>query len=104
MKSFPCVFRVIVPLLLAFGAGAGCETTDGGGQASSNVYYGTGFGDPWYYGGYYDDVDTIVVPPGRHDNIGAHPEHPIAQPSRPEARPMAQPSIPSMPRVSSGRR
>jgi hypothetical protein len=95
MKSLPCVLRVIIPLLLLLAAGVGCETTDGG--ASSNGYYGSGFSDPWYHGGYYDDVDTIVVPPGRHD-IGAHPEHPIAQPSRPEARPMAAPSIPSMPR------
>jgi hypothetical protein len=103
MKSLRCVLKITPLLLLAFGAGAGCETTDGGGQPS-NVYYGTGFADPWYYGGYYDDVDTIVVPPRDHD-VGAHPEHPIAEPSRPEAsrpeaRPMAQPSIPSMPRAS----
>jgi hypothetical protein len=82
----------------------GCESTErGGGSVSGGVYYGAGFYDPWYYGGYdCDDPDTIVAPPGNRHEWGAHPEQPIARPGRtPTARPM--PSIPSAPR-GSGRR
>jgi hypothetical protein len=100
MKSFfSCVLKATLPLLIAFGAGAGCETADSGAQSSSNVYYGAGFSESWYYGGYDDDVDIIVRPPGRPD-LGPRPEQPIARPPAPEPRPMTQPSIPSMPRAS----
>ena len=93
---------ISLAILVAFGALTGCETTDNG-APPVNSYYGAGFNDPWYYGGYYDDSDVIVVPPGGRHDIGAHPEQPIARPPASEARPMLQPSIPSMPRASSRR-
>jgi hypothetical protein len=78
--------------LLALGLCAGCETT-GGGSASTSIYYGTGFNDPWYYGAYYDRDDIVVTPPtGRP----VRPEQPIYRP--PAARPTPLPSIPSTPR------
>ena len=68
-----------------------CETTDGGGSTNVNYYYGSGFADPWYYGGYYNDVDVIVTPPpGR-------PSQPIARPPVATPRPMPMPSIPARP-------
>lgn len=70
----------------------GCETTDGG-DRSAGVYYGTGFYDPWYYGGYYDDPDVIVTPP---PSAPPRPAHPIA-PAPPMAMPMPMPSIPARP-------
>jgi hypothetical protein len=102
MKPFK---RLIVPAGLAcflVAIVAGCESTDGGGtQVSGSVYYGAGFYDPWYYGGYgYNDVDVIVTPPTRPE-APARPTHPIAP--TPAPRPTPMPSIPSMPRVS-GRR
>ncbi len=81
--------RMMAPALaLVLGALTGCESTDGGGstQVSGSVYYGTGFYDPWYYGGYYPP-DVIVTPP---------PSNPGARPSQPIAKPL--PSIPSTPR------
>ncbi len=51
MKITGNYLKYLMPLLLAFGASAGCEST-GGGNVSGSVYYGTGFYDPWYYGGY----------------------------------------------------
>jgi hypothetical protein len=85
-------------LLVAF---TGCESTDGGGgSVSGSVYYGVGFYDPWYYGGYDDDADIIVTPPDRPDRP-AHPENPIARPPPVSSpRPTPMPSIPSAPRVS----
>jgi hypothetical protein len=79
----------------------GCESTDGGGSSvSGGVYYGVGVYDPWYYGGYYDDVDVIVTPPGRPD-APVHPEHPIARPPAASSpRPTPMPSIPSTPRAA----
>jgi hypothetical protein len=91
-------------VLLGLGLGlfTGCESTDGGGSnVSGSVYYGVGFYDPWYYGGYDDDIDIIVTPPDRPDNP-VRPTHPIAP--TPAPRPTPMPSIPSMPRVSGGRR
>jgi hypothetical protein len=82
-------------VLLALGLFNGCESTDSGGSVSGGVYYGVGFYDPWYYGGYYDDPDIIVVPPTRPE-APVRPVNPIAP--TPAPRPM--PSIPSMPRVS----
>lgn len=69
----------------------GCGSTEsGGGSASGSVHYGTGFYDPWYYGGYDDDPDIIVTPP--------RPEPPIAKPPPVSApRPTPMPSIPSRP-------
>ena len=83
----------IVCTVLGF-ISTGCESTDGG-SVSGGVYYGVGFYDPWYHGGYYyDDPDIIVTPPDRPDNA-PRPEHPIATPT-PTPRPT--PSIPSTPR------
>jgi hypothetical protein len=87
---------VLAGLLLV---SAGCESTEGGGTASTSVYYGVGFYDPWYYGGDCDDPDIIVTPPDRPDSA-PHPEHPIARPSPPVAAPRPMPSIPSAPRPS----
>jgi hypothetical protein len=96
--------KYFIALSLAFGASTGCEST-GGGNVSGSVYYGTGFYDPWYYGGY--DNDVIVVPPSPDDrpDDGLRPSHPIALPpeaARPSPRPT--PSIPSTPRPSFRRR
>jgi len=73
----------------------GCETT-GGGSVDVGMYYGVGFHDAWYHGGYYDDPDIIVTPPDRPDRPDrpARPAHPIA----PTPTPRPTPSIPSMPR------
>jgi len=87
----------------------GCESTDSGStQVTSNVYYGVGFYDPWYYGHHDYDYNVVVTPPDRPGS-GLRPEQPIARPpgvsSRPPsasqlpaARPM--PSIPSTPRAA----
>src|SRR5262245_2990253 len=84
-------------LIMALLAGAGCESTgDGGGSVSGTAYYGVGFYDPWYYGGYYDDPDIIVTPPSERPDR-PHVEHPIARPT-PSPRPT--PSIPSTPRAA----
>lgn len=73
----------------------GCESTDGGGgDVHGGAYYGTGFYDPWYYGGYDDDVDVIVTPP----NEPVRPTHPIARPPASMGpRPTPMPSIPMRP-------
>jgi len=97
MKQFFHALKVVAMALFALGMFSGCSSTDGGGSnVSGGMYYGTGFYDPWYYGGYYDDPDIIVTPPTR-------PERPVA-PSQPIARPMPaprpMPSIPSGPRPS----
>lgn len=97
MRQFSHSLKVVAMALFAFGMFSGCGSTDGGGSnVSGGMYYGTGFYDPWYYGGYYDDPDIIVTPPAR-------PERPVA-PSQPIARPMPaprpMPSIPSGPRPS----
>jgi len=77
---------------------AGCGTTDGG-SGSVGMYYGVGFYDPWYHGGYCDDPDVIVTPPERPENR-PRPEHPIVKPPPAVAQPRPMPSIPSTPRVS----
>ncbi len=78
----------------------GCESTDGGhSNASVGVYYGVGFYDPWYYGGYHDhDYDIDLPPPNRPDRPDrpVRPEQPIAKP--PTSSPRVTPSIPSTPR------
>jgi hypothetical protein len=96
MKTTGNFQKYLFPLLLAFGWSAGCEST-GGGNVSGSVYYGTGFYDPWYYGGY--DTVIVVPPPDNQPDNGLRPTHPIAPPpevSRPSPRPT--PSIPSRPR------
>ena len=98
MKTFVSSIKLLGVSGLLLLASTGCETTDGGGSASVGMYYGVGFYDPWYYGGYYyGDGDIIITPPNRPE-IPAHPSHPIARP----------PSIPStprpMPRGGGGRR
>lgn len=93
MQSPAPLRKVFAALVLALIAFPGCESTDSGGSVSGSVYYGVGFYDPWYYGGYYDDVDIIVTPPDRPEPP-PRPTHPIAP--APAPRPM--PSIPSAPR------
>ena len=98
---------LIVVLLVSISVFTGCESTDGGGSVNGSVYYGVGFYDPWYYGGYYDDGDIVVTPPDRPDRP-VRPEHPIARPPASTPRPTPMPSIPStprpMPRGGGGRR
>ena len=103
MKTFAMPFKLAAVVMLALVTFTGCESTGGGG---SSVYYGVGFYDPWYYGGYHDDVDIIVTPPDRPDrpDSGPRPEHPIARPPTTSPRPTPMPSIPSMPRGGGGRR
>jgi len=99
MKTFSTKFKLMSALALGLGAFTGCESTDGGSaQVSGSVYYGVGFYDPWYYGGYDDDVDIIVTPPDR-PTPPPKPTHPIAP--APTPRPTPMPSIPRtpMPRV-----
>jgi hypothetical protein len=104
MRTRKKLLTATAGLLLALGAFTGCESTDGGGtHASGGVYYGVGFYDPWYYGGYWDDPDYIVTPPPGQPppgGSGAHPENPIAKPPpvTPTPRPTPMPSIPSAPR------
>jgi hypothetical protein len=90
----------IVALLLF----TGCESTDGGGTSvSGGVYYGVGFYDPWYYGGYYGTGVIVAPPPGYVPPAGSQPpgerpvkpEQPIA---KPPSSPRPTPSIPSTPR------
>ena len=117
MKTPKPFARLAVSLLLALAIFTGCESTDSGSTAAtSNVYYGVGFYDPWYYGDYHYDGDIIVTPPSpgsppvdRPPLSDPRPSQPIARPpsasprptaasSQPAARPM--PSIPSTPRVA----
>lgn len=105
MRTFASRLKLIVALALAPVAFTGCESTEGGSTyVSGSVYYGTGFYDPWYYGGYYDDVDIVVTPPDRPTSPPGgttpppRPTHPIAP--TPAPRPTPMPSIPSMPRAS----
>jgi len=94
MKRFLNLAKCVALVVLGLGFFGGCEST-GGGDVSGNMYYGVGFYDPWYYGGYYDDPDIIITPPERPE-APVRPTHPIAP--TPSPRPM--PSIPSMPRAS----
>src|SRR6185369_548996 len=95
--------KLLAGLSLGLAAFAGCESTDGGGSSvSGSVYYGVGFYDPWYYGGYYDDVDIIVTPPDKPisqppggSTPPPRPTHPIAP--TPAPRPTPMPSIPRTP-------
>jgi hypothetical protein len=86
----------LAAVLFVPGLFTGCESTDGGGNVSASMYYGTGFYDPWYYGGYYDNGDIIVTPPPARPVQPVHPEQPIYRPTPPSPAPM--PSIPSTPR------
>lgn len=99
MKTFATKFKLMAVLALGLGAFTGCESIDGGSSVSGSVYYGVGFSDPWYYGGYYDDVDIIVTPPDRPTSP-PRPTHPIAPAPSPAPRPMPMPSIPAAPRPS----
>lgn len=76
----------------------GCESTGGGG-GSVGMYYGVGFYDSWYHGGYCDDPDVIVTPPDRPDS-GPRPEHPIVKPPAVSPQPRPMPSIPATPRAA----
>jgi hypothetical protein len=99
MRMLTPSFKLIAALGFTLAVLTGCSSTDGGGSVSGSVYYGAGFNDPWYYGGYYDDVDIIVTPPDRPTAPPPKPTHPIA-PSTPVPRPTPMPSIPSTPRPS----
>ena len=88
--------RCLAAGLLALGVFTGCESTDsGGGSVSGSAYYGVGFSDPWYYGGY---PMTSTSSSRRHPPAEApvHPEQPIYRPPAPRPTPM--PSIPAAPR------
>jgi hypothetical protein len=103
MKPVHSLFKFAVLAVLLLGVSSGCESTEGGGTVSGSVYYGVGFYDPWYYGGYYDDPDIIVTPPDRPDRPDQppRPEHPIAKPPPASSpRPTPMPSIPSTPRAA----
>ena len=100
MKTLAKVLKLFGASALLIAASTGCDSTDGGGSVSGSVYYGVGFYDPWYYGGYYDDPDIIVTPPDR-PSTPVRPTHPIAP--TPSPRPTPMPSIPSIPR-GGGRR
>ena len=95
----------IAGLLLMLVLWAGCGSMDGGDSLSGSAYYGVGFSDPWYYGGYDNDADIIVTPPHPERPDGRpRPVHPIARPpSGIGSSPRPMPSIPSSPRPS-GRR
>ena len=95
MKTSRALWRGVGAFALLLAAGTGCESTDGGETSvSGSAYYGTGFYDPWYHGGYwYDDPDIIVTPPPTKPEAPVAPAHPIATP-----RPTPMPSIPSAPR------
>ena len=104
MKLINSSLKLVVTFAILLAASTGCETSDSGGSSSVGMYYGVGFYDPWYYGGYDDDADIIVTPPDRPDrpDRGPRPEHPIARPPSASTRPSrSMPSIPSTPRVSS---
>jgi hypothetical protein len=100
MKASPAPFKYFVLTLLPFALLVACESTDTGSPSSSNVDYGAGSYDLWYYGGYYPP-DVVTRPPPDGSDQGPRPTHPIAMPSsyqNPTPRPM--PSIPSTPRIS----
>jgi hypothetical protein len=100
MKSLKFPLQMAV-LGIALGGLAGCESTDGGGgNVSGGMYYGVGLYDPWYHGGYYDDVDIIVTPPDRPDRPDTGPVRPSQPIARPTPAPRPTPSIPSAPRPS----
>ena len=92
MRRFLTATKCLAWMLAGFLL-AGCSSTDDS-QVNASVYYGAGFNDPWYYGGYYDDIDVIVTPPDRPDSP-PKPTHPIAP--TPAPRPMPMPSIPRTP-------
>lgn len=104
MKSDQHALKVLALALVVIGFLAGCESDGGGGSVSGGVYYGVGFYDPWYYGGYHGDVGVIVTPPpGGGSGSISRPSHPIATPPSSSVRPTPMPSIPSVPRVSARR-
>lgn len=94
MKTLKALLGLGVAFVLALLAWTGCEST--GGSVSGGMYYGTGFHDPWYYGGYHGAGDIIVTPPPGRPERPPRPEHPIYRP--PTVRPTPMPSIPSTPR------
>jgi hypothetical protein len=88
MKTIAKFLSLVAFLVVATVAFTGCETT-GDGNVSGSMYYGVGYYDPWYYGGYYDAPDIIVTPPAQ-PAAPARPAHPI----NPTPRPRPTPHIP----------
>jgi hypothetical protein len=100
MKHLKTGFKLAAALVFALTLLTGCQSSDGGGpSASGGVYYGVGFYDPWYHGGYgYYRPGMIRPPPPNRPVV---PMNPSVRPPSPPPRPM--PSIPSMPRPATRR-
>jgi len=108
MKTTSSKLLTCLAAFVAMGGLSGCETGGSGGSGGSSTvstsfYYGTGFYDPWYYGGYYPP-DVIVGPPsggegppsGGQPPSGSvpRPEHPIAKPpDGPQVSPSTRPAM-----------
>ena len=90
MRTISIATTRVAVLMVIAAVFTGCASPEGG-SSSTEVYYGTGFYDPWYYGGYHDDVDIVVTPPP------PRPTHPIARPPAVGPRPMPMPSLPARP-------
>ncbi len=91
MKTVTTFLKPIVMTVFLLVATTGCESPNGGGNVSGSAYYGVGFYDPWYHGGYYYPPNVIVTPPPTRP---VRPEQPIYRPS---PRPTPMPSIPRTP-------
>lgn len=75
-------------LLLAslglFLALAGCSSSTGPSPIHGSVYYGYGWGDPYFYGSPWYNNNVVIMPPPH-------------RPSRPPVRPMPRPTVPVRP-------
>ena len=104
MRTIKCAAKWMAIAALAWLAGTGCESTDGGSYSSASVYYGVGFYDPWYYGHHHhDDIDISIEPPDTPSKPPGgstpppRPTHPIAPTPSPRPTPTPMPSIPRTP-------
>lgn len=82
MKSIAKRLVLTTSLLTAVCGMNGCVSSGDPDAGSDSFYYSSGYSDPWYYGGYDDDVDIIVTPPGNRPDAPLRPTHPIALPPR----------------------
>ena len=73
--------------------GPGCSSS-GSGYSSGSVYYNTGYGSPWYHGGYYG---RPYPPPGYRPPVSQPPRpmNPIARPPSFQPMPSTRPSMPA---------